>query len=256
MSASFELRGVGMRYGAAEVLRRVDLGIEPPRLTTVVGPNGAGKSTLLGIMAGLRSGFDGECLLDGADVRTWNRAEFARRVSFVPQAARIEFPFTAEEVVLMGRAPHAAGLFDSVRDREAARDAMDLTGTFALRGRDFRSLSGGEQQRIILAAALAQDPRALLLDEPMTFLDVHYQVSLYRTLRTLCERGVLVIAVTHDLNLAAAYAQRVIMLSLGEVVVDGPPREAFRPERLRAVFDVPAELLTAPDGRHWIRYAD
>src|SRR5438093_1073702 len=100
---------------------------------------------------------------------------------------------------------------------QAAREAMELTGTFDLRGRDFRSLSGGEQQRIILAAALAQQPEALLLDEPMTFLDIHYQVTLYRTLRTLSERGVLVIAVTHDLNLAAAYAQRVIMLSHGEV---------------------------------------
>jgi iron complex transport system ATP-binding protein len=107
-----------------------------------------------------------------------------------------------------------------------------------------------------LAAALAQDPRVLLLDEPMTFLDIHYQVALYRTLRTLCERGVLVIAVTHDLNLTAAYCERVIMLSHGEVVADGPPEEALRPERLRAVFDVSAELLTAADGRHWIRYAD
>ena len=90
----------------------------------------------------------------------------------------------------------------------------------------------------------------------MTFLDIHYQVSLYRTLRTLCDRGVLVIAVTHDLNLAAAYAQRVIMLNRGEVVADGPPADALHPDRLRAVFDVPAELLTSPDGRHWIRYAD
>jgi ABC-type cobalamin/Fe3+-siderophores transport system ATPase subunit len=251
-----ELRGVGMRYGTAEVLRGVNLQIAPPRLTAIVGPNGAGKSTLLGIMAGLREGFQGDCLFEGRDVRRWNRREYARRVSFVPQAARIEFPFTAEEIVLMGRAPHAAGLFESARDREAAHDAMALTGTVELHGRDFRSLSGGEQQRIILAAALAQDPRVLLLDEPMTFLDIHYQVTLYRTLRTLCERGVLVVAVTHDLNLAAAYSERVIMLSRGEVVADGPPEETFRPERLRAVFDVSAELLTAADGRHWIRYAD
>jgi iron complex transport system ATP-binding protein len=256
MSARFELRRVGMRYGAAEVLRGVNLSIDPPRLTAIVGPNGAGKSTLLGIMAGLRDGFQGECLFDGRDIRAWKRPELARRVSFVPQSARIEFPFTAEEVVLMGRAPHASGLFESVRDRQAAHDAMDLTGTLELRARDFRSLSGGEQQRIVLAAALAQDPAALLLDEPMTFLDIHYQVTLYRTLRTLCSRGVLVIAVTHDLNLAAAYAERAIMLSHGEVVADAPPAEAFAPERLRAVFDVPAELLTAPDGRHWIRYAD
>lgn len=256
MSAIFELRGVGMRYGTADVLRGVNLRIGPPQLTAIVGPNGAGKSTLLGIMAGLREGFHGDCLFDGRDVRTWQRTQYARRVSFVPQSARIEFPFTAEEVVLMGRAPHAAGLFESPRDLEAAHDAMALTGTLDLRCRGFRSLSGGEQQRIVLAAALAQDPQVLLLDEPMTFLDIHYQVTLYRTLRTLCERGVLVIAVTHDLNLAAAYAQRVIMLCRGQIVADGPPDEAFRTERLRDVFNVPAELFTDPDGRHWIRYAD
>ena len=256
MSASFQLRNAGMRYGTADVLHGVELRLDPPLLTAVVGPNGAGKSTLLGIMAGLREGYAGECLFDGTEVRAWNRREYARRVSFVPQATRIEFPFTAEEVVLMGRAPHAAGLFESEKDRLAARDAMELTGTLPLRGRDFRSLSGGEQQRIILAAALAQAPEALLLDEPTTFLDIHHQVALYRVLRTLCERGVLVVAVTHDLNLAAAYAQRVIMLSGGEVVADGPPEEAFQSERLRAVFDVPAELLTSAGGRHWIRYVD
>src|SRR5436189_5188907 len=120
-------------------------------------------------MAGLREGYTGDCMFDGTQVRLWKRREYARRVSVVPQATRIEFPFTAEEVVLMGRAPHAAGLFESARDREAARDAMDLTGTLALRGRDFRSLSGGEQQRIILASELAKDLRALLLDNPMKF---------------------------------------------------------------------------------------
>jgi iron complex transport system ATP-binding protein len=238
------------------VLHGVNLRLDPPVLTAVVGPNGAGKSTLMGIMAGLREGYAGECRFDGVPVRKWKRGDYARRISFVPQATRIEFPFTAEQVVLMGRAPHAAGLFESALDRRAASDAMDLTDTLHLRGRDFRSLSGGEQQRVILAAALAQSPEALLLDEPTTFLDVHHQVALYRILRTLCERGILVVAVTHDLNLAAAYANRVIMLKAGRVVADGLPEEAFRPARIQEVFDVPAELLRAPDGRHWIRYVD
>ena len=256
MSSAFHLRDVGMQYGETAVLRCVNLELAPPALTAVVGPNGAGKSTLLGVMAGLREGYTGDCMFDGTQVRLWKRREYARRVSVVPQATRIEFPFTAEEVVLMGRAPHAAGLFESGRDRDAARDAMELTETLDLRSRDFRSLSGGEQQRVILAAALAQSPEALLLDEPTTFLDVRHQVALYRVLRTLCARGVLVVAVTHDLNLAAAYAQRVIMLSRGSVAVDGSPQEVFQADRMRAVFDVPAELLQAPDGRPWIRYAD
>jgi iron complex transport system ATP-binding protein len=245
-----------MRYGAAEVLADVSLRLEAGQLTAVVGPNGAGKSTLLGILAGLRPGYRGECRFDGMEVRGWNRRAFARRVSFVPQATRVEFPFTAEQVALMGRAPHAAGLLESPHDRQAVHDAMHSTDTLHLRDRDFRSLSGGEQQRVILAAALAQSPEALLLDEPTTYLDLRHQVSLYRILRDLCERGVLVAAVTHDLNLAAAYATRVVVLNHGCVVADGPPAEAFRSDRLRSVFEVPAELLRAPDGRHWIRYGD
>jgi iron complex transport system ATP-binding protein len=156
----------------------------------------------------------------------------------------------------MGRAPHAASLFESAPDRDAVHDAMALTDTLHLRLRDFRSLSGGEQQRVILAAALAQAPEVLLLDEPTTFLDIHHQVTLYRILRSLCDRAVLVVAVTHDLNLAAAYAHRVVVLQNGRVAADGPPEEAFRADRLRSVFNVPAELLCASDGRHWIRYVD
>jgi iron complex transport system ATP-binding protein len=256
MSAAFHLRQAGIRYGQTEVLSAVDLQLAAGPLTVVVGPNGAGKSTLLSMLAGLKPGYLGQCLFDGAEVRKWNRTAFARRVSFVPQSTRIDFPFTAEEVALMGRAPHAAGLFESPQDRQAVQDAMALTETLPLRGRDFRSLSGGEQQRVILAAALAQSPEVLLLDEPTTFLDIRHQVSLYRILRDLCRKGVLVVAVTHDLNLAAAYAGRVIVLNAGHVVADGPPEEAFRSDRLHAVFDVAAELLRAGDGRHWIRYVD
>jgi iron complex transport system ATP-binding protein len=254
MSTVFELRGVGMRYGTAEVLVDVDLTLGPGQLTAVVGPNGAGKSTLLGVVAGLRAHYLGECRFDGVEVAKWNRREFARRVSFVPQATRVEFPFTAEEFAMMGRAPHAAGLVETEHDRQTVSDAMRATDTLHLRARDFRSLSGGEQQRVILAAALAQSPEALLLDEPTTYLDLRHQVGLYRILRGLCDRGVLVAAVTHDLNLAAAYADRVVVLSAGRVVADGPPAEAFHPDRIRAVFDVPADLLETPNGRHWIRY--
>jgi iron complex transport system ATP-binding protein len=256
LSSGFQLSDAGLRYGAHEVLRNVNLQLDPPLLTAVVGPNGAGKSTLLGIMAGLREGYGGNCLFRGMEVRKWNRREFARRVSFVPQATRIEFPFTAEEVVLMGRAPHAVGLFESEADRTAAHDAMSLTNTLHLWNRDFRSLSGGEKQRVILSAALAQSPEVLLLDEPTTFLDLHHQVTLYRTLRELRNRGILAVAVTHDLNLAAAYADRVIMLNNGEVVADAPPEQALSAERLREVFDVPAELFAAPGQRPWIRYGD
>jgi ABC-type cobalamin/Fe3+-siderophores transport system ATPase subunit len=256
VSAHYTLRNAGMSYGETSVLRGVTLDLRPPELTALVGPNGAGKSTLLGILAGLREGYIGECRLNGTEVRQWKRRPLARLVSFVPQSVQIEFPFTAEQVVLMGRAPHADGIFEGEGDRSVAREAMELTDTLRFRSRDFRSLSGGERQRVILASALAQSPAALLLDEPTTYLDLHHQVALYGILRTLCERGVLVVTVTHDLNLAAAYARRVIMLCCGEVVADAAPAEALQPGRLRAVFNVRSELLSSPDGGYWIRYGE
>ena len=152
------------------------------------------------------------CAYRGRDIRKWARRDFARCVSIVPQSLRIEFPFTAEQVVMMGRSPHSNGLFEAPGDAEAVEHAMRLTDTLEFRGRDFRSLSGGERQRVVLASALAQSPEFLLLDEPATYLDLKHQVSIYRLIRDMCAAGVGIITVTHDLNTALTYADRVVLL--------------------------------------------
>jgi iron complex transport system ATP-binding protein len=188
------------------------------------------------------------------EVGGWQRRGFARHVSVVPQSLRLEFPFTAEQVVMMGRTPYCDGLFESPEDREAVERAMDITDTAPFRTRDFRSLSGGERQLVILASALAQSPRTLLLDEPTTFLDLKHQISIYRLLRGLREQGLLVVAVTHDLNLAAAYSDRVVMLKSGRVASDGAPGETLRPEIIQDVFGVQSQVREAADGRPWIVY--
>jgi len=252
----FRLRELGMRYNGTEVLKGATLEFSGAQLAAVVGPNGAGKSTLLGIMAGLRPGYAGQCLYEHTEVRRWPRRAFARQVSFVPQTLRIEFPFTAEQVVLMGRTPHGDGLFESPQDREVLERVMALTDTLEFRRRDFRSLSGGERQRVILASALAQEPRVLLLDEPTTFLDLKHQISIHRLLRELSREGLLVIAVTHDLNLAGTFADRVVALRSGRVVADARPGEVLVPEAIREVFSVEAEVLRAPGGRSWICYGE
>lgn len=252
--SAFTLREVGMRYNGAEVLRRVRLDFEGPQFAALVGPNGAGKSTLLGIMAGLRPTYGGSCSYGGSEVRSWNRRAFARQVSFVPQSVRIEFPFTAEQVVLMGRTPHCDGLFESPEDHAAVEEALEVTDTVAFRRRDFRSLSGGERQRVILASALAQRPSTLLLDEPATFLDLRHQLEIYRLLAELAGRGLLVIAATHDLNLAASFAGRIVALRAGEVAADAAPSEALDREMIREVFDVKVEMLRGPRGEPWIFY--
>ncbi len=249
--SGFALRGLGMRYNGTEVLREITLALEGPQFVAVVGPNGAGKSTLLGILAGLRRNYSGACGYGGAEVRAWNRRAFARQVAFVPQSVRIEFPFTAEQVVLMGRTPHCDGLFESPEDFEAVEQAMATTDTLPFRGRDFRSLSGGERQRVILASALAQRPKTLLLDEPATFLDLSHQLAIYRLLAELAGRGLLIIAATHDLNLAASFAGRIVALRAGQVAADGA---GIDKETVRAVFGVEVHLLRGPGDKPWIYY--
>ena len=256
MSELYSLRGAGMRYNGTQVLREVTLGFSEAQMVAVVGPNGAGKSTLLGIMAGLRPHYLGQCFYGGKEVRRWPRRAFAREVSFVPQSVRVEFPFTAEQVVMMGRTPYCDGLFESPEDHAAVERAMAAADTLEFRHRDFRSLSGGEKQRTILASVLAQSPRVLLLDEPATFLDLQHQVSIYRLLRDQARGGLLVIAVTHDLNLAAAYSDRVLVMRAGEVLHDAAPLEVLNPETIRAVFGVEAEVRHTQAGKPWILYGD
>ena len=250
----FRLQNVGMHYGASEVLRGVTQTFSRGELIAIIGPNGAGKSTLLGIMAGLRTHFSGVCEFEGKPLAKWPRRAFAQSVSVVPQLQPVDFPFSAEQVVLMGRMPFSDGMFESEADEAAVAHAMEITDTSQFRTRDFRTLSGGERQRVILASALAQSPKALLLDEPTTFLDLQHQVSLYRLLRSLCRDGLLAIAVTHDLNLAAAYADRIVMLHHGAVAADGTPDEVIQNASIRAVFSADVDIQQGPSGRPWIHY--
>jgi len=234
---TFVAKGLAFAYGLH------DASFELPQhgLITIAGPNGAGKSTLLGILAGLRSPYGGSCMFAGKEIRQWPKREFARRVAFLPQSVRMEFPFTVEEVVLMGRTPYASGWFQTPEDRSAAEEAMTTTDTLAFRGRDFRTLSGGEAQRVILASALTQRPEALLLDEPATHLDLRHQLSLYRLLGELAKSR-LVVAVTHDLNLALQFSDRVMVLGDGRIAGDGAPADVLNPALIARVFGVQATM--------------
>jgi len=252
----FDVSGVGFRYDRDPVLDDVTVSFSEPQLVAIAGPNGAGKSTLISILAGLFPHFDGTCLYRNRPVQQWPRRELAREVSFVPQSLRLEFPFTAEQVVWMGRTPYCAGLFESPEDAAEVDRALQLTDAAPFRARDFRSLSGGERQRVVLAAALAQSPRVLLLDEPTTFLDLKHQIAIYHLLRELARQGILVITVTHDLNLASTYADRIILLKDGRLVADAAPASVLAPENLRNVFDIEPIVQAGPHGRPWIFYGN
>jgi iron complex transport system ATP-binding protein len=246
---SFSAAQLGFSYG----LHEASFELPNTGLITLAGPNGAGKSTLLGILAGLRAPYRGSVTYGGRELRQWPRRQFATDVAYVPQAVHIEFPFTAGEVVLMGRTPRSGGWYESPHDRTAAEQAMSITDCFGLRDRDFRALSGGERQRVILAAALAQEPKTLLLDEPATHLDLRHQLSLYRLLARL-GRTILVVAVTHDLNLAMQFSDRVVILEGGRVAGDGAPCEVLNPASIESVFGVRTTLHAGSEGKPWLVY--
>lgn len=242
----FRAEHLAFAYG----VRDASFELRDPGLVAIAGPNGAGKSTLLGIMAGLRHPYQGSCAYEDVEVSHWSRRDFARRVAFLPQMVRLEFPFTAEQVVLMGRTPYGGGWYESPEDFMAVESAMQTADVLPFRSRDFRSLSGGERQRVILASALAQQPRTLLLDEPTTFLDLKHQLAMYRLLRELAHSGMLIVSVTHDLNLALQFADRVLVIDQGRIAGDGTPEDVLNADLIDHVFGV---SVAVHDG--WIRYA-
>ena len=242
---NFRVFNAGFAYG----LYDATFELAQPGLVAIAGPNGAGKSTLVGIMAGLRQPYKGSCTYDGVEMSRWRRRDLARHVAFLPQTLRFEFPFTAEQVVLMGRTPYSGGWFESPQDHAEVARAIEITDTVAFRARDFRSLSGGERQRVILASALAQRPETLLLDEPTTFLDLKHQLSMYRLLAGLAREGMLVVAVTHDLNLALQFADRIVVLDQGRIAGDGLPGDVLNPKLIHDVFGVRANIHAG-----WLHY--
>lgn len=255
-----EAEGLGYAYRGRPVLAGVDLRVGAGELVALVGPNGSGKSTLVKVLSGVLAGYEGSARLDGREIRDLPRKELARRVAVVPQEPAFGFPFSALEVVLMGRHPHLADLaFESRRDFEVARGALEHAGAGELAHRPIQELSSGERQRVVFARALAQEPRVLLLDEPASFLDVRHQVELFDLVRELADgAGLAVLAVLHDLNLVAEYCDRVYLLRRGRVEASGPTAQVFTYANLTRVFetdlyvdvnDLTGRLLVTPLSR-------
>ena len=234
-----------------EVLRSVDLTLARGELVALVGTNGSGKTTLLRLLTGILRPDAGMVRFDGRPVAEWRRWDLARRVAVLPQQLDLPVGFRVSELVEMGRAPHARRLFASTADddRAIARALADA-GALELADRYAEELSGGERQRLLVAMALAQEPDLLLLDEPTLHLDLAHQVALLSAIRRLRDqRGLTVLAVLHDLNLAAAFAPRVAVLDEGRVVADGPPAEVLTPDLVRRVFGVAVAEARTEDGR-------
>ena len=232
-------RGLGFSYEQREILEGVDLRVEPGEVVGLLGPNGSGKSTMVRILSGVLSGYRGSVQVGGEEVRSTRPRELARKLAVVPQEPTFAFPFSALQVVLLGRHPHLSGLaFESDADLAVAREALRRCSAEHLADRPIQDLSSGERQRVIFAKALAQQPEALLLDEPASFLDIRHQVELYELVRQLVtESRCSVLSVMHDLNLAAEYCDRIYLLREGRIVAGGTTAEVLTYANLTRVFD-------------------
>lgn len=244
-----EARGVDAGYRERAVLHDVTLEARRGELVAVVGANGAGKSTLVRVLAGTLVPTRGEVRLGGAPLSTLSRRQIAKQLAVVPQDSDVAFGFTVREVVLMGRAPHQSGLLIAGEaDRAAVDRALSDCELVDLADRPVAELSGGERRRVVIARALAQQPEALLLDEPAAHLDIRHAVVLYdMARREAAERGVACLAVMHDLNAAARWGDRAVLLKEGRVHAQGPVDDVLVPDLLEEVFGLALRVGTDPE---------
>lgn len=237
---------VRYRSQARAALDGVTMAVPDGQLYAVLGPNGSGKSTLMKALMGVVPVEGGHVMLDDRPLSEWGRRDLAREVGVVPQAETFAFPLTVRELVAMGRYPHLGALgLESASDRRAVARALEQCDAVELEGRDVTTLSGGELQRVRIARALAQEPRALVLDEPTASLDVRHEMAILELLRSWADEGMTVVVVTHGLELAARFADRMLLLSRGAVAAEGPPGEVLTEETLAAVYRWP--IAVAPD---------
>jgi iron complex transport system ATP-binding protein len=249
-SIRYRLRDVSASYGRREALSGVDLDLAKGEVVALLGENGSGKSTLLKLLAGLLAPSSGKLTLDDRPVGELARREAARRIGYLPQSFEPLFPASALEMVLLGRTAYL-GLLGAPRanDHAAAWRALEETDTAAFAGRDVREMSGGERQRVFLSRVLAGETDVLLLDEPAANLDPRHRFIVVRVLRRKAAAGGLVVFSTHELDVAAAAADRVVLLREGRVVDVGPVRDTLTAEALTRLFGVPAIVSTGPSGR-------
>jgi iron complex transport system ATP-binding protein len=248
--ATLEARSIVFRHAGngAPLFDRLSFSVGPGEFVGLLGPNGAGKTTLLHLLAGLVSPQQGVIALSGQPLPAYRPRDRARLLATVPQESLLLFEFSVLEVVLMGRAPHLGALaLEGPADLQAAREALAQVEIEPLADRPLSALSSGERQRALIARALAQRPRVLLLDEPTAFLDLKHRLQIYEILRRLgVESGLAVVAVSHDLNLAARYGTRLVILDRGRVVADGDPAALVTPDLLRDVYETEAMVGRDP----------
>ena len=245
-----ELENLSLAYGRNVVVRDLAFRVAPGEMVGLIGPNGSGKSTVIRALSRVISPVSGRILVGGRDVLEIPRGELACLLGVVPQIAILPGTFTAFEIVLMGRNPHLGFLqHESVRDMAIVWRAMEMTRTRSFAQRRVNELSGGEIQRVVIARVLAQEPKSVLLDEPTASVDISYQVEILDVIKGLCrENSLTVVIVLHDLNLAAQYCDRLVLMKEGRLHARGTPDEVINPGNIKEVYGAEDCVYTHPDG--------
>lgn len=227
------------------ILKGINIEVDNKEVVGIIGPNGSGKSTLLKCIYRVLKPNDGAILLDNVDIKEMSVKESSKRLAVLSQHNNYNFDFTVKDIVLMGRSPHKKFMErDNEEDYDIVSEALKKVDMFEFKDRSFQSLSGGEQQRVILARALAQQPKCLILDEPTNHLDIKYQLQLMRIVKGL---GIEVIAAIHDLNIAAMYCDKIYVLKDGEIIKYGKPKDVLTKEIIKDVYEVDAEVIVNED---------
>ena len=244
---SLSVQHLSFSYGARRVLQDVSLDVAPGTFCALLGPNGSGKSTLVKAIAGVHRAQSGTVTVEGRRTSSLGRRELARVVGYVPQAGDAPFDLTVREAVMLGRTPHF-GIAPRAEDRAKVEDAISRMGLEDIAERSMSELSGGQAQRALIARALAQDTRVLLLDEPTSALDLRYQIETLQLVRQITrEEGISALIAIHDLNHAARYCDQIVVLHGGRLVADGSPADALQEPVLRAVYEVDVEVAARED---------
>ena len=246
-----KVKNIEFGYNSTPVLENVSMELDRSEVVGIVGPNGAGKSTLIRCIDRILTPRGGSILLDGTDISKMTRMEIAKEIGYVPQTATRVFPATVFDTVLMGRRPHL-GWKSSEEDVDKVLEVLELLGIMEFAMRDFNEISGGQQQKVLIARALAQEADILLLDEPTSNLDIRHQLEVMDIMKGIVKsKGISAIVAIHDLNLASRYADRLLMLNDGRIFAAGDPESVLTVENIRHAYDVEA-LVKSDGGRPYI----